>query len=130
MKVKSALKLITIIIAFALKLITIIIAFVAIIWVLTYVFSPYGLIDRTIDCNKLVNRIYYQENNSYSLVFREGFIVQKNNFEDNITETFTFTLKETVITFNDNQYITLKNDRLYSISENCFLYLNSVSGEN
>ena len=114
----------------ALKLIIIIIAFIAIIWLLTYFFSPYGLIDRTMDFNKLVNRIYYQENNSYSLVFREGFIVQKNNIEDNITETFTFTLKETIITFNDNQYVTLKNDRLYSISENCFLYLNSVAGEN
>lgn len=119
MKVKSAL-----------KLITIIIAFVAIIWLLTYVFSPYTLIDRTMNFDKLLNRIYYEENNNYSLVFRDNYIVQKNNFEDNITETFTFTLKETVITFNDNQYITLKNDRLFSVNENCFLYLNSVAGEN
>lgn len=119
MKVKSAL-----------KLITIIIAFIAIIWLLTYFFSPYTLIDRTMNFDKLLNRIYYEENNNYSLVFRDNYIVQKNNFEDNITETFTFTLKETVITFNDNQYITLKNDRLFSVSENCFLYLNSVAGEN
>ena len=116
MKVKSAL-----------NLITIIIAFVAIIWLLAYVFSPYALIDRTMDFDKLLNRIYYEENNNYSLVFRDNYIVQKNNFEENITETFTFTLKETVITFNDNQYITLKNDRLYSVNENCFLYLNSSS---
>lgn len=116
MKVKSAL-----------KLITIIIAFVAIIWLLTYFFSPYRLIDRTMNFDKLLNRIYYEENNNYSLVFRDNYIVQKNNFEDNITETFTFTLKETVITFKDNLYITLKNDRLFSVNENCFLYLNSSS---
>lgn len=119
MKVKSAL-----------KLITIIIAFIAIIWLLTYFFSPYTLIDRAMNFDKLLNRIYYEENNNYSLVFRDNYFVQKNNFEDNITETFTFTLKETVITFNDNQYITLKNDRLFSVNENCFLYLNSVAGEN
>lgn len=118
MKVKSAL-----------KLITIIIAFIAIIWLLTYFFSPYKLIDRTMNFDKLLNRIYYEENNNYSLVFRDDYIVKKNNFENNITETFTFTLKESVITFNDNQYqyIALKNDRLFSVNENCFLYLNSSS---
>lgn len=107
-----------------LKLLLIIISLLLILWVCSYFITPFLTIDRSMTNEDLLNQIYICENQTYSLIFLNNNKVKKDFFDSNVKEIYSFTLNESIIELsNEEQLLILKDNKLFSLSDKNFLYM-------